>query len=117
LEVFEKVLPNIGNFFPFVTYEGSYHQEKISEGFVAVNTLMVLEENKDDEGNIYYARPYITPDSEYYLLFKPTDEGELKMVKKGITYDIEYTDDISFDLSYIDPESTTVDPLYFTVAF
>ncbi|WQJ53488.1 MAG: hypothetical protein [Wendovervirus sonii] len=115
-KLFEDRVPNIGNFFPFVTYSGLYYQEKISEGFIAANTVMVLEENKDDDGNIYYDRPYINSDTAYYILFTPTKDGELKVVKKDLTYDIEYVNDISFDLSYHNV-TDLIEPLYFTIAF
>jgi len=118
-ELFEQAVPNIGIYFPFVVYEGSYHQEMISEGFIAADTLMVLEENYDILGNPEYHRPYINADSEYYIAFKPTDNsGELKMVKKDLEYELEYTDEISFDLAYYEEEHEDLaDPLYFTIAF
>ena len=113
--VFERNVPNIGLYFPFIRYSGDFYQDKISTNFIAANTLIVLEECIDPSTDIVtYERPYINADNEYSLLFQPQAKGELRIISDDSEYNVIYKDYASFSLAEKD-ESEYITPMTFAI--
>lgn len=109
-------VPNIQLYFPFIQYNGCIFQEKVSSDFIAANTILVLEESKDENNNIIYEKPYISAYSKYNLVFSPIEKQELQIISKDSEYDIKYIDQIGFSLA--DKEMTnSITPFSFAIGF
>lgn len=102
-------IPTIGLYFPFIRYSGAIIQEKVSTGFIAADTIIVLEKEGDS-----YHRPSIAgaTDYNYSLVFQPTDDSELFIIKVNESDEIERPENISF--SMIDNEDS-VKPFTFVI--
>lgn len=117
-QVFESNVPNIGVYFPFVRYAGDFYQEKVSEGFIAADTLLILEEVRNEDDTFSYTTPYISQNSKYSLVFQPSENSEIKIIdSEHSIYDIQYTDEASFAMASEPISSNVAEPFSFTVAF
>ena len=115
-QVFEDAVPNIGLYFPFVRYAGDYYQEKISSDFIAADTILVLEQVKNN--NSYsYVTPYITSSTPYSLVFQPETTGELKIIDEASEYNILYKDEAAFTMANEQESKDIAEPFAFTIAF
>lgn len=79
-EKISKSPDNLYSLFPFVSYVGSFTQEKVSADLVTSNTLFALTET--DEGDII--RPY---NDTYNLLFAFGDNSQCKFVESDFEND------------------------------
>lgn len=109
-KLFEQTIPNLGLYFPFVRYSGVFYQDKISSGFIAANTILVLEEF---EGQ--YVKPFITSDNNYSLVFQPTNESELKIISADSLSELKYDDSAAFSLADEEQSDYYVSPLSFAI--
>ena len=118
-EVFEDVVPNLGNYFPFVRYAGDFYQDKVSENFIATDTILVLEEIRNENDTYDYTKPFINADSEYSLVFQPSLNSELKLIDKisEQSYNLLYKDEIAFSLANGQEQKMYSDPFSFAIAF
>lgn len=114
-QVFEAAVPNIGMYFPFIRYSGSFTQDTVSSGFIAANTIVVLEE-VEENNTITYQKPFINSNNQYSIVFSPTNDGELKLIDPSSLYDIKYTNERAFYLADKETSTNTVTPLTFAVA-
>jgi len=62
-KIFEDTVPNIGLYFPFVRYAGDFYQDKVSSDFIAADTILILEEVRNEDDTYSYVKPFITADS------------------------------------------------------
>lgn len=116
-QVFEDAVPNIGLYFPFVRYAGDYYQEKISSDFIAADTILVLEQVKNDDNSYSYVTPYITSSTPYSLVFQPETTGELKIIDEASEYNILYKDEAAFTMANEQESTDIAEPFSFTIAF
>ena len=116
-QVFEDAVPNIGLYFPFVRYAGDYYQEKISSDFIAADTILVLEQVKNDDNSYSYVTPYITSSTPYSLVFQPETTGELKIIDEASEYNILYKDEAAFTMANEQESTDIAEPFAFTIAF
>lgn len=118
--IFENNVNNLGIYFPFVRYIGDFYQEKVSTEFIAADTILVLEEVKKSDGTFEYVTPYINADSQYSLVFKPSESSndELKIIDSASEYNILYKDNVAFALASAQPQSEKyAKPFSFAIAF
>lgn len=117
-QIFEDSVPNIGVYFPFVRYAGDYYQDKVSANFIAADTILVLEEVRNEDDTFDYVTPYISASSSYSLVFQPENKGELKIIDKASEYEIKYKDEVAFALSNKQKNTNKVaEPFSFSIAF
>lgn len=118
----------LAQYFPFVCYSGSLLQPKTSTGFIAANTIIVLEEvSKHDQntnGSLSssivksYERPYINDSTAWSLIFKCEEESELKIIETDDNYSIKQVTDNQFVLSdtfLSDKNDGKVTPISFAI--
>ena len=118
-EVFENTVPNLGNYFPFIRYAGDFYQDKVSENFIATDTILVLEEVRNEDDTYDYVKPYINVDSEYSLVFQPSLNSELKLIDKASenSYNLLYKDEIAFSFANDQEQIRLSEPFSFAIAF
>lgn len=109
-------LPKINQQFPFVRYKGSFTQESVSVNFIAANTIMVLEKNKNGS-DVTYTKPYINSNTKYSLVFQPTSDGQLHLIDPDEDYQIKYKSEIVFSLADEDQNPNIITPLSFAIGF
>lgn len=119
--IFEETAPNIGMYFPFVRYAGDFYQDRVSENFIAADTILVLEEVRLNDNTYKYTRPYITAESAYSMVFQPAANSELKIIDEASVYNILYKDEKAFSLAN-EPDANLTsrdvsEPFAFTIAF
>lgn len=116
-QIFEDSVPNIGVYFPFVRYVGDYYQDKVSSKFIAVDTILVLEEVRNEDDTFDYVTPYIKEDTEYSLVFQPETNSELKIIDATSEYEIKYKDEVAFSMADKPEPSEYAEPFSFAVGF
>lgn len=116
-QVFEDSVPNIGVYFPFVRYAGDFYQDKVSSNFIAADTLLVLEEVRNEDDTYSYVKPYINADSKYSLIFQPSNNSELKIIDKASEYNVLYKDEAAFAMANSQSEENIAEPFSFAIAF
>lgn len=116
-QVFEDTVPNLGIYFPFIRYAGDYYQDKVSADFIAADTILVLEEVRNEDDTYDYVRPFINGDSGYSLIFQPSKNSELKLIDKSSEYNILYKDEMAFTMANPQTSKDVAEPFSFTIAF
>lgn len=97
----------LAQYFPYVRYSGSLMQSKTSTGFIASNTILVLEEvskavqNESGEVSLVkgYERPYIDDSTVWSMVFNCPEDSELKIIQTDDDYSIKQVTDAQFVLS------------------
>jgi hypothetical protein len=103
-------IDNLSTLYPFVHYQISYTQDKVSTGFIAANALLILQKT----GNNYHS-VYLDPSSEHSVItFLPADDSEIKIFESD-NYEIKYKDEESYDLC--DNTASTVEPIVINFCF
>ena len=103
-------IDNLATLFPFVHYQISYTQDKVSTGFIAANALLILQKT----GNTYHS-PYLDPADEHSIItFQPADDSEIKIFESD-NYEIKYKSEESYDLC--DNTANTVEPVVINFCF
>lgn len=115
--IFEEAVPNIGLYFPFVRYSGDFYQDRISSDFIASDTILVLEEVRNEDDTFNYVKPYITANSEYSLVFQPTKDSEIKIIDGTSEYEIKYKPEAAFAMSNDQEQIGVAEPFSFAIAF
>ena len=116
-QIFEDSVPNIGVYFPFVRYIGDYYQDKVSSKFIAADTILVLEEVRNEDDTFEYVTPYINENTEYSLVFQPETDSELKIIDSASEYEIKYKDEVAFSMADKPTPSEYAEPFSFAVGF
>ena len=117
-QIFEDSVPNIGVYFPFVRYAGDYYQDKVSANFIASDTILVLEEVRNEDDSFDYVKPYISATSSYSLVFQPENNGELKIIDSASEYEIKYKESVAFAMANKQKSANTIaEPFSFSIAF
>lgn len=115
--VFENSVPTIGNYFPFVSYAGDFYQDKVSSDFIAADTLLVLEEVRNEDETFNYVKPYINSQTPYSLVFQPANNSEIKIIDENSEYNILYKSEAAFSLSNEQNNLDIAQPFSFAIAF
>ena len=103
-------IDNLATLYPFVHYQISYTQDKVSTGFIAANALLILQKT----GNNYHSA-YLDPSAEHSIItFLPADDSEIKIFESD-NYEIKYKDEESYDLC--DNTASTVEPIVINFCF
>lgn len=112
--------------FPCVRYMGTIKQDKVSTDFVAANTIIILEEQKDvTDDSERFVRPKFDLDNSYRLRFEFQKDSEIKFISSDSIsniiwkdyYESNKTDEVTpfnVDGEYKDDSYT---PIYFSVGF
>ena len=101
---------NLATLYPFVHYQISYIQDKVSVGFIAANALLILQKT----GNNYHSA-YLDPAAEHSIItFLPSDDSEIKIFESD-NYEIKYKEEESYDLC--DNTASTVEPIVINFCF
>ena len=118
-QIFEDSVPNLGTYFPFVRYAGDFYQDKVSENFIATDTILVLEEVRNEDDSYEYTKPYINANSAYSMVFQPSNDSELKLIDKASeqSYNLLYKDELAFSLANGQEQTIYSEPFSFAIAF
>ena len=98
-------IQGIAQLFPFIHYNASIIQEKTSTGFIAANTLIMLEQCVDINGDVYYERPALKGDNGWVLSLECSEEGELKFIEVNANNEINQVTTKHYRLNYLDYEN------------
>lgn len=103
------------NLYPFYNFVATYKQEPVSTELVSATTFFILEEKKDDEGNVYYDTPV---SDEYDLFFSFQNSSEVRFINNNKEIDeITWTNHKSIVLNAESEEHDNPKPLAFSIGF
>lgn len=103
-------IDNLAILYPFVHYQISYMQDKVSSGLVAANALLILQKTSDG-----CCSPYLSSNEEHSIItFQTPVDSEVKLFETD-NYELIYKSEESFDLA--DGNQNTVDPIVVNFCF